>query len=196
MKELPVEDDVTVRIAGRSDVKALSLRAHLAHDRLAWRGFDFLPTLTLSAEPFFQVPGSTTTPALGWQAVLALNAPLYDGGLRFANHDAWLADAQLDDALVREAKDGARAEVKTARARVQATEEALVHTRKSHALADEAATLAGRAYAEGAASNQELIDAQRAARDAGSAAVQAQNERDLSVLELKIALGLTLTSHS
>ena len=63
-------------------------------------------------------------------------------------------------------------------------------TRQAAALAKEARDLAALAYREGATTNLELLDAERRAREAQSAAIVAEDAVRQNRLELLVAAGL------
>jgi outer membrane protein TolC len=150
----------------RTDVVALA-RKRRAAERVAHHDYtDYLPLLSGIAEPIFQDPATPTVPKTGYQLELVLTLPLYDGGLRYGQ-------ARERDALVSEARvalDGqlrqARSDVRTAFEALRRADEALVASRDAARLAKQALDLANLAYNAGATSDLEVIDAERAARDA------------------------------
>lgn len=173
----------------RTDIAAQRARVvaaeHLVRDGWA----DYLPTLTGSFELFAQHPASLSKPTTGWQAMLSLSVPFYDGGLRYGladERDALLsqAEAQLTG-LERQAKSEAR----TALEALRRAEAALGSAREAARLAEEALALATEAYQAGASTNIEVIDAERRARDAQTAAVVAEDSARQAKLDLLVASG-------
>jgi outer membrane protein TolC len=94
------------------------------------------------------------------------------------------ARIQLTDVELR-----ARAELRTARASVASTELALTHARLAAEHAGEVLRITDVAFREGATTNIELVDAQRRARDADTAAAQAEDRVRQARLDLLVALG-------
>jgi outer membrane protein TolC len=162
----------------RTDVVASELH-RTAADRVKNHGYaDYLPYLVGTAQAFYQDPTTPTIPQTGYQLELILTLPLYDGGLRYAQ-------AKERDALAVEARVGYEAQLRQARSDVRAAfeslrraDEALAMSRDAARLAKQALDLANLAYTAGATSDLEVIDAERAARDAETqAAVAADTSR-------------------
>jgi outer membrane protein TolC len=170
-------------------VRVGALRAWAAH-RVTRDSFtDYLPLLTGEFQPFYQNPPTTTVPHTGWQAIFALTIPLYDGGLRYGQRRERSsleaeAKAQLEGTL-REA----RSEVRVDFAAVREADHAYAAARDAARLAKEAFELATIAYRGGAATNIELIDAERAARDADEQAALAEDAARQARLDLLTASG-------
>jgi outer membrane protein TolC len=173
----------------RADVIAQQHRVSAA-DRVVrdnWR--DYSPYLVLIGQPFYNNPPGLTTPQTGWIAQLVLTLPLYDGGMRYgqaAERDALAeqAKAQLESTLRQ-----ARSEVRTAFEVMRRADDALKAARDAAALAKEALALAEIAYKAGATTNIEVIDAERRARDADTAAAVAEDAARNARLELFVATG-------
>lgn len=150
---------------------------------------DYLPFLVGTFQPFYQNPATFSQPETGWQAQLTLTVPIYDGGLRYGLSDeraALSAEARAEyDALLRQARSDVRVgfeEVKRAVASYEAA------TRAARLAAD-ALELANVAYRAGATTNLEVIDAERRARDAETAAVVAEDTARQARLDLLAAAG-------
>jgi outer membrane protein TolC len=156
--------------AHRPDVLAFEQKRQAA-ERVTHHDYtDYLPYLVGVAEPFYQNPATPTLPQTGYQMELVLTLPLYDGGLRYGQ-------AKERDALAVEARVGFEAQVRQARSDVRAAfeglrraDDALKASRDAARLAKQALDLANLAYTAGATSDLEVIDAERAARDADTQA--------------------------
>ena len=158
----------------RTDVKALESRLtaaqHLRRDDWVY----YAPSLIAVAQAFRQ----TETPAQairGWQAQVVLSIPLYEGGFRYGV-------ARERQAIEEEARAQWEASLRQVSVEVRASFEALRHADESLAAAraaaraaDTASRLADQAYRAGATTNLELVDAERRARDAASAAALAED---------------------
>ena len=150
----------------RTDVVALAEKRRAA-ERVARHDFtDYLPYLVGIALPFTQTPATPTVPSTGYQLELVLTLPLYDGGLRYGQareREALAAEARIAvDAQLRQA----RSDVRAAFEALRRADETLKASRDAAHLARQALDLANLAYTAGATSDLEVIDAERAARDA------------------------------
>jgi len=173
----------------RQDVRAAQLRASAARhvSRDSW--LDYLPTLLGTFQPFYQGPPTLTQPRRGWQAQLLLSITIYDGGTRTGlakERDAAAEEARQQlEGLLRQA----RSEVRVAYDSLQRADAALSESRRAAQRADEALQLADRAYQAGATGNLEVVDAQRRARDAETAAAVAEDAVRQARLDLLSATG-------
>jgi outer membrane protein TolC len=154
----------------RTDVLAANFKRKAAERVTRHDYTDYLPFLIGTAEPFYQTPALPTVPQTGYQMALVLTLPIFDGGLRYGQ-------ARERDALATEARvnlDGqlrqARSDVRAAFEALRRSDQALEASRRGAELANRALSLANLAYTAGATSDIEVIDAERAARDADTLA--------------------------
>jgi outer membrane protein len=184
-----VSTDPEEAIAKRKDVAAAKARLNTAEKvkRESWT--DYTPTLTGQFIPFYQNPSSFTTPETGWQALLVLNFPLFEGGLRRGqSHErsALVSEARAQyEALTRQTRSDIRLAVET----IRRTEQALSAATRAANLAHEALSLSTLAYQAGATTNIEVIDAERRARDTDAAVVVAEDSLRQARLDLLAAAG-------
>ena len=176
-------------VRGRTDVKVLDMRiASAQHSRNDVWAF-YAPYLAAVGQPFVQHPATLTLPTYGWQAQLVLTLPLFDGGMRQGvtrERDAVLAEAKSNfEAGLRQAQSEVRVDFE---AMVRA-DSALTSARDAARLARRALDLANLAYKAGATTNLEVIDAARSARDADTAAAQAEDLARQARLDLLVASG-------
>jgi outer membrane protein TolC len=176
-------------VEGRADVIAQQTRVYAAERVVDALWADYSPTLTATFMPFFQQRPTVQFPKTGWQAQLILSLPLFDGTVRRganAERKALLAERRDElAALLRQS----RSEVRVA---VSAVEHADVSVRAALQAADlarRALSMANTAYAAGATSDIEVIDAERQARDAETAAVVAEDTARRARIDLLAALG-------
>ena len=94
------------------------------------------------------------------------------------------ARIQLTDVELR-----ARAELRAAQAAIDSTDRGLAQARLAAQHAEEVLRITDVAFRDGATTNIELIDAQRRARDADTAAAQAEDRVRQARLDLLVALG-------
>jgi outer membrane protein TolC len=112
--EPPGLEEALALAARRPDVHALDLRSQTARKTVDDDWSDYAPSLVGVAQPFYQNPATPTLPLGGYSLELLLTVPLYDGGLRYGQHQE--RSALRDEASV--AYDAglrqARSDVRTA----------------------------------------------------------------------------------
>jgi outer membrane protein TolC len=177
------------RAAGRTDVVALDLRLRGAQKTVKDDWSDYAPYLVGVAQPFYQNPATLTVPLSGYQLELLLTVPLYDGGLRYGQHRE--RDALRDEAKVayEAGLRQARSDVRAAFEAMRRADDALLSSRDAAKLAGQALELANTAYRAGAVTNIEVIDAERQARDAATAAEVAADTARQARLTMLTATG-------
>jgi outer membrane protein TolC len=173
----------------RPDVQLFTAQVEAANRVFqdSWR--DWVPTATASFEPQYIVPSSTFAPSRSWRALVFVDVPIFDAGDRRIAKlrreiDVDTARIQLTDVQIR-----ARSEMRTAQAAVESTERGLQQARQAAQFATEVLKITDVAFRAGATTNIELIDAQRQARDADTAAAQAEDRVRQARLDLLVALG-------
>jgi outer membrane protein TolC len=195
---LDVYDDVSLAssgadpeaaIAQRQDVAAAKSRVRLAEKIKSESWTDYTPSLVGQFIPFYSNPSSFSTPETGWQALVVLSFPLVEGGLR-------RGQSQERAALVAEARSQyqgllrqTRSDIRVAVEEIRRADNAMKSAASAAKLAHEALDLASQAYRAGATSNLEVIDAERRARDADTAAVIAEDNARQARLDLLAAAG-------
>jgi outer membrane protein len=188
--DLPESDsNVAKAESRRQDVLAAKQRA-LASQKLkrdSWT--DFMPTVTGEFQKFYQNPSSQVAPKEGWQAMLVLTFPLFEGGLRVGQmqeRDALMVEARAQyQALLRQTRSDLRVAVEE----IHRADEAMRVSSIAADLAHQVLDLANLAYRAGAAAGIEVIDAERRARDADTAAVVAEDGVRQARLDLLVAAG-------
>lgn len=191
--ELPAPPSVQEGLRGvaerRSDViadrAALAAQQDLVDDHWA----EYAPLLTAQAQPFYHEPPSVLQPRTGWQVQLLLSVPFYDGGARYgtvAQREAVLSSrrAQLETSLRQ-----ASSEVRVAFDAARHADAALLSAKQAAGFAAQALQFASLAYEAGASTNLEVVDAERRARDADSAAVAAEDAARQTRVQLLAATG-------
>ena len=176
-------------IAGRGDLRVILARESAAERRAgdAWK--DFLPSVTALFTPQVLAPAGLFANARSWRASVLFNVPLLDSGQRRGQARERSAFVDVVRADRAHAERQASSEIRTAREAVAATERALGYARRAAAQAGEVVQIADIAFREGATTNIEVVDAQRRARDAETAAVIAEDAVRRARLELLIATG-------
>jgi outer membrane protein TolC len=173
----------------RADVQLFAAQITAAErvHRDSWR--EWVPTATASFEPQLLTPAGLFQPSRTWRGFLAFSVPIFDGGVRRANKRERqvavdTARIQLTDVELR-----ARAELRNAQAAIESGERGLSQARLAAQHAEDVLRITDVAFRAGATTNIELIDAQQRARDADTAAAQAEDRVRQARLELLVALG-------
>jgi outer membrane protein len=182
-------DDVALAAEQRADVRTSQQRLHSAQSVARHSWADYMPLLTGVFQPFFQDPPTVQYPRTAWQAQLILSVPLFDGTLRNAQYTerkSQLARSRVElDALLKRA----RSEIRVAADAVLHADESLASAQRAAELARQALSMANAAYAAGATSNIEVVDAERRAHDADTAAVVVEDSARRARLDLLSASG-------
>jgi len=173
----------------RADVRAQKLRTEAARRVLRDSWADYMPLLSAVLQPFYQTPATVTVPQTGWQAQLVLTLPIFDGGARYGlrrERSALHAEAQADlENLLRQARSDVRAGFES----LKRADESLGSARRAAKLAHEALDMTMLAYREGATNDLEVVDAERRARDADTAALVAEDAARQARIDLLSASG-------
>lgn len=188
--EVPAPPSDEAWLLQRADTQLFSATVTAA-DRVlkdSWK--DWIPTASAVFQPQFITPAGLFAPSRTWQAVISVDVPVFDGGERRANKRLRevardTAQLQMDDQRLR-----ARSELRTAQESVASTERAVANARLAAQHAADVVRITDIAFRAGASTNIEVIDAQRAARDADTAAAQAEDAVRRARLDLLVALGL------
>lgn len=176
-------------VTRRPDIQLLAQRQFAAERRAgdAWK--EYLPSVTALFNPTVLAPTGLFANTRSWRASVLFAVPLFDAGQRRgqAREREALVDVARAERL--NAERQASSEIRTAREAVAATERALEHARAAAAQANEVLSITDVVFREGATTNIEVIDAQRGARDAETAAVIAEDAVRRAKLELLVATG-------
>jgi outer membrane protein TolC len=173
----------------RADVRVARERDRVARVVLADSWTDYMPLLTGTLQPFYQNPRTLTVPLEGWQALVVLTVPFYDGGLRYGQANERRALVREAEVELEQTLRQARSDVRTAFEEVRRAEAALAKGREAAARAHEALELAMMAYRAGATTNIEVIDAERRARDADTAKAVLEDASRQARLDLLASTG-------
>lgn len=181
--------DETTWMNARPDVQVEQRARSAAQRVLKDSRKDWFPTGVAAFDPQYLAPAGLFQPARTWRLTFTFSQPVFDGGARAAlksQRQALFRQADLSLSLV---EIQARSEVRTAQASLDSLERALVSARQSADQADEVLTITTAAFELGATTNIEVIDAQRSARDAETAAAQAEDAVRRARLDLLVATG-------
>ena len=176
-------------MATRPDIR-LFAASERAADRV-WRDSfkDFFPVGTAALEPQVLTPGSAFSSTRTWRLVLAFSQPVFDAGQRRGMKRVREAALNASRSALQGAQLQARSEVRLAQETVRSTERALASLRSAAEQANGVLTIVNVAFEAGATTSLEVIDAQRQARDADSAAAVAEDAVRRARLDVLTALG-------
>jgi outer membrane protein TolC len=188
--EVPPADDTPAFLTqARPDLRLFAAQEQAA-DRVVRDSFkDRLPSLQGIFQPAATYPSQFFTPDRSWRAILQLSVPILDSGLRAGakqEREASLADAR---ATFGGAVTQARSEVRVARESVRIAERALASAQAGADQARRVVDIVGVSFRAGAATNIEVIDAQRTSRDADYAVALAEDTLRRAKLDLLTAMG-------
>jgi outer membrane protein len=173
----------------RTDVRLFAARESAAQRVLtdSWR--EYLPSVTTLFQPQLLTPSGLFAPSRSWSLSFVASVPIFEAGERRGR--ARERQALLDSVRAERAdvERQATSEVRTAREAVRRTERALERARSAAQQALEVVRITDVAFREGATTNIEVIDAQRQARDAETAAAIADDAVRRARLELLVATG-------
>lgn len=190
--EVPIDlRAATARLfQARPDVLLATARQRAAERvvRDSWK--DWLPSITGLFQPQYLTPETLFQPSWSWRAQVVASIPIFDAGYRGARRaerHALLEQAQFGrEAVQRQAGS----DVRTAEESVQRAVGIVATSRAAAQQAQQVVEIVNVSFQAGASTNIEVIDAQRAARDADTAAAVAEDQLRQARLSLLVALGL------
>jgi outer membrane protein len=173
----------------RPDVRLFTAEERAA-DRV-WKDSskDWFPTALATFDPQAIVPASIFTSPRSWRFMVTFSQPIFDSGQRKGQKRVREASYNVSRLALTGLQIQARSEVRLAQETVRRAERALAALRSATDQANEVLKITTFAFEAGATTNLEVIDAQRQARDADTAAVIAEHVVRRSQLDLLTALG-------
>jgi outer membrane protein len=148
-----------------------------------------LPFLEGVFQPSSTYPSQFFLPQNSWRFLLQLSIPLVDSGMRRGERTERRAALDISRATLANALTTATSEVRAAREAVASAERALVSARAAADQAQQVVDIVNISFRAGAATNIEVIDAERRARDADTAVAVAEDTLRRVRLDLLTALG-------
>jgi outer membrane protein len=187
--ELPANIDEAAWMAARPDVRLFAASERAA--QRVWRDSfkDFFPTGTASFDPQNVAPAGAFAPSRTWRFTIVFSQPVFDGGQRRGLRRFREATASASRLALTSVQIQARSEVRLAQETVRSTERSLASIRLAAEQSNEVLSITNTAFEAGATTNLEVIDAQRSARDAESAAAVAEDAVRRARLDLLAAMG-------
>jgi outer membrane protein TolC len=173
----------------RTDVQLLAASQHAAERVVRDTSKDYYPYLEGVFLPQTTYPAQVFVPANSWRLLFQLSVPLFDSGQRRGVRAERQAALNISRATLVGATTQAAAEIRAAREAVHSAERGLTSARAAADQAQQVVDIVNVSFRAGAATNIEVIDAERRARDTDTAVAVAEDTLRRARLELLTALG-------
>jgi outer membrane protein TolC len=173
----------------RADIRVLLAEQQAAERVLDDTRFDYRPSFDVIFQPQTSYPGSFFAPLNTWRVMTQLTMPIFDSGRRSGQRVERQAAVDLTKATVDRALTSASSEVRASREAVASAGRFLTSAQAAASQAQEVVNIVNVSFRAGAATNIEVIDAERRARDADTAVAVAEDALRRARLELLTALG-------
>jgi len=173
----------------RSDIRLLSVQQQAAERVLRDTSKDHLPSFDALFQPQINYPAPFFVTGNSWRFLLVATVPLFDSGQRAAQRLERQAVVDLSRAALSSAATAATSEVRSARESVASAARGLASTQAAASQAQEVVNIVNISFRAGAATNIEVIDGERRARDADTAVAVAEDTLRRARLDLLTALG-------
>lgn len=153
----------------------------------SWK--DWLPSVAGLFQPQYANPATTTLPDWSWRLQISAVTPIFDAGARRekrAERAVLMKESQIAfEGLIRQA----RSDERTAENVLTRAERAFAAAKAAARQAHDVVEIVNVSFKVGASTNIEVIDAQRAALDADTAAAVVEDQLRQARLALLVALG-------
>ena len=173
----------------RTDLRLFSAQVEAAERVVRDARKDAYPYLEGVFQPQSTYPGQFFTPNNSWRLLLQMSVPIFDSGRRRAFRSEREAALNVSKATLAAAVAQASSDVRAARAAVESAERGLVSARAAADEAREVVNIVNVSFRAGAATNIEVIDAERRGRDADTSVAVAEDTLRRARLELLTSLG-------
>jgi outer membrane protein TolC len=188
------QDVVAPGALAASSLTRTDLRLRFAEQQAAERVLhdsskDYYPYLEGICQPRTTHPSQFFVPANSWQFLLQMSVPLFDSGQRKGARLEREAALNVSKATFAAAITQATSEVRAGREAVLSAERGLASARAGADQAQQVVNIVNISFRAGAATNIEVIDAERRARDADTSVAVAEDVLRRAKLELLTALG-------
>ena len=187
--EIPAETPETEWLPGRPDIRVF-IAQQQANERIVRDSrFDWWPAASVGFGPQLLSPAGIFQPGRTWSLGVQLSQPIFEGGQRKSLRHQREAIFQASTLSLERAQIEARADVRLARAAIEARERALAAARQAVQMANEVLKITVIAFEAGSTTNIEVIDAQRSSRDQEAFVALAEDAVRQARLDLLVALG-------
>ena len=173
----------------RTDLKLFAAEQQAAER--VWRDSskDWWPSLDAVFQPSTVYPPQFFLPQNSWRFLLQANVPMFDAAQRAAARAQREAAVEQARAGVTGATAQALSQIRAAREAVASSERSLTSARAAAEQAQQVVDITNVSFRAGAATNIEVIDAERSARDADMGVAVAEDLLRRARLELLNAIG-------
>jgi outer membrane protein TolC len=182
-------DDPQALLLARRDLKLFTGDVRLAERVLKDSSKDRLPVVDAIFQPQVTYPSPFFTTTSSWRFLFQAAIPIYDSGFRSGLKLERQAALDASQATLTGAVASARSEVRAARQGIASALRAVESARAGASQAQQVVEIVTFSFRAGAATNIEVIDAERRARDADNAVAVAEHILRTARLDLLIALG-------
>jgi outer membrane protein TolC len=173
----------------RADLKLFAAQEQAAERILHDSRKEWWPTVDAMFQPSTVYPAQLFLPQNTWRFLTQTTVPLFDSGQRASARIQREAELEQSRATLTGATTLASSQVRAARAAVASGERSAASARRAADQARQVVTITNVSFRAGAATNIEVIDAERSARDADTAVAIAEDQLRRARLELLEALG-------
>jgi outer membrane protein TolC len=187
--DVAASDIPPTTLLGRPDLKLFVAEQRAAERVLDDSGKDRYPFLEAVFQPSSTYPSQFFLPQNSWRLLMQLSVPIFDAGQRAGVKLERRAAFDISRATLRRALTAARAEVRSAREAVASAERGLNAARAAADQAQQVVSIVNVSFRAGGATNIEVIDAERRARDADLSVAIAEDTLRRARLELLTAVG-------
>ena len=182
-------DLTPVLLQSRPDLRLFSGRREAAERVLNDSSKDRWPSLDAIFVPQTVQPAQFFTQANSWRFLLQVSMPVFDSGQRSSVRTERRALLDVAQANLTGAITQASSQVRAAREAVASGERSLGRAQAAADQAQQVVNIVNVSFRAGAATNIEVIDAERSARDADTAVAAAEDTLRRARLDLLLALG-------
>jgi len=182
-------DNPQALLLSRRDLRLFTGDVKLAERVLKDSSKDRHPVVDAIFQPQVTYPSPFFTTTSSWRFLFQAAIPVYDSGFRSGLKLERQAALDAAQATLSGAVTSARSEVRAARQGIASALRAVESARAGASQAQQVVEIVTFSFRAGAATNIEVIDAERRARDADNAVAAAEHVLRTSRLDLLIALG-------
>jgi outer membrane protein TolC len=188
-RAVPGSQPVAGSFLARTDLRLFAAEQQAAERVLRDSAKDRYPYLEAVFQPSSTYPAQFFLPQNSWRLLMQVSVPLFDAGQRQGVKLGRQAAVDVSRATFTRALTSARSEVRTAREALASAERGLTTTQAGAEQARQVVDIVNVSFRAGAATNIEVIDAERRARDADMAVAIAEDTLRRARLELLTAAG-------
>jgi outer membrane protein TolC len=181
--------DATDLTLFRTDLKLFSAQEKAADRVVRDSSKDWYPVVDAIFQPSTTYPAQFFLPQNSWRALVQANIPIFDSGDRRSVKAERQANLESAKQTLIGALTQANSEVRTAREAVASGERILAFARATAGQAQQVVDITTISFRAGGATNIEVIDAERVARDTDMAVAMAEDQLRRARLDLLNALG-------